>query len=188
MDASALAKRYAQETGIPLLDHLFTRVTQDRLYLFNVGIAEVFSILVRKKNAGHLSAAAFAQAFLDFGVEIVNSIALRKIIADDTLVTTGLPLVERHSINATDAILLRSALDLAVLLRIAGDNLVLMASDQRLQRAARAEGLATFDPKPSPRGPRHPDRPLTLPAPHGDMKGIAAELGLECGSGGQGEP
>ena len=55
LDASALAKRYAPEVGTPLLNHLFASVSLDRLYLFNVGMAEVLSILVRKKNAGRIS-------------------------------------------------------------------------------------------------------------------------------------
>jgi hypothetical protein len=56
LDASALAKRYAPEVGTPLINHLLTRVPLDRLYLLNVGMAEVLSLLVRKKNAGQLSA------------------------------------------------------------------------------------------------------------------------------------
>lgn len=48
---------------------------------------------------------------------------------------------------STDAILLRSALDLAVPLRAAGDDLLLISCDQRLLKAAQAEGLTTFDPE-----------------------------------------
>jgi len=62
-------------------------------------------------------------------------------------VTAALPLIETHSINATDAIILRLALNLAVRLRGAGHDLVLVASDQRLLRAAQAEALLTFDPE-----------------------------------------
>jgi hypothetical protein len=47
----------------------------------------------------------------------------------------------------TDAILLRSALDLAANLRARGDDLVLVASGGRLQRAAQAEGLIVFNPE-----------------------------------------
>ena len=38
---------------------------------------------------------------------------LHKVVAGNALVTTALPLIEVHSINATDAIILRSALNLA---------------------------------------------------------------------------
>jgi predicted nucleic acid-binding protein len=64
LDGSALAKRYVAEAGSPLLDHLFDQVTADRLVVLNFGFAEVVSILVRRKNAGSLSAATFSQALL----------------------------------------------------------------------------------------------------------------------------
>jgi hypothetical protein len=57
LDGSALAKRDVAEPGTPLLDHLFDHVAADRLFVLDVGLAEVVSILVRRKNAGTLSAA-----------------------------------------------------------------------------------------------------------------------------------
>jgi hypothetical protein len=95
-------------------------VPKDRLYLFNVGMGEVLSLLVPKKNAGRLSAGAFSQALLEFGAEIASSRIMHKIVADNAVVTTALPLIEVHSINATDAIILRLALNLATRLRAAG--------------------------------------------------------------------
>ena len=56
-------------------------------------------------------------------------------------------LIETHSLNSVDAIVLRSALDMAVELRSTGDTLALVASDQRLLRAARTEGLHIFNPE-----------------------------------------
>src|SRR5439155_16851201 len=138
--------RYAPEVGTPLINSLLTSVPQDRLSLFNVGMGEVLSLLVRKKNAGQLSAAAFSQALMEFGAEIVSSRILHKVVADNALVAAALPLIEVHSINATDGIILRLALNLATQLRAAGQDLILVASDQRLLRAAQAEGLMTFDP------------------------------------------
>ncbi len=147
LDASALAKRYAPEIGTPLLNQLMTSVPHDRLYLFNVGMGELLSLLVRKKNAGQLSSGAFSQALVDFGAEVVSSNILNKLVAGNALVTAALPLIGVHSVNATDAILLRLALDLATSLRSAGHDLVLVASDQRLLRAAHAERLVTFNPE-----------------------------------------
>ncbi len=56
-------------------------------------------------------------------------------------------LIEIHSLNSVDAIVLRSVLDIAAELRSTGDILVLVASDQRLLRVARAEGLQVFNPE-----------------------------------------
>jgi predicted nucleic acid-binding protein len=147
LDASALAKRYAPEVGTLLLNHLMTRVPPDRLYLFNVGMAEVQSLLVRKKNAGQLLAADYSQAMVEFGTEIVSSRIVHKLVASNALVAAALSLIEVHSINATDAIVLRLALNLTARMRSVGHDVVLMASDQRLLRAAQAEGLSTFDPE-----------------------------------------
>ena len=56
-------------------------------------------------------------------------------------------LIEKYSINSTDAILLQCALDRVNELRMNGDNLILVSSDKRLLRAAQSEGLLTFDPE-----------------------------------------
>ncbi|MDE0683951.1 MAG: hypothetical protein OXI63_13625 [Candidatus Poribacteria bacterium] len=56
-------------------------------------------------------------------------------------------LIETYSLNSVDAMVLRSALDVAAERRNIGDVLVLVASDQRLLRAAHAEGLQIFNPE-----------------------------------------
>lgn len=130
-----------------MVDRFFTPQATDRLLLLNVGSAEVISILVRKRNAGVLSVKIFSQALHTFQTEVLQAATVQKLVADNALVTDSLPLIITHSINATDAILLRSAIDLATILRGQGDDLVLVASDQRLLRAAQAEGLVTFNPE-----------------------------------------
>jgi predicted nucleic acid-binding protein len=78
LDASALAKRYAPEIGSSVVDHLFARLTPDRLVVFDVGMAEVISLLVRKRNSGKLSANNFSQVLIDFKSEIeLESLAHR---------------------------------------------------------------------------------------------------------------
>jgi hypothetical protein len=71
-DASALAKRYAPEIGTPLVNHLFTYVTPDRMLCLIVGVSEVISIFVRKKNARLITPEAFSQALVDFRTEIIE--------------------------------------------------------------------------------------------------------------------
>lgn len=146
-DASALAKRYAQETGTPLVNHLFSHVAPDRMMCLVVGTGEVISIFVRKKNAGHITPAAFSQALVDFRAEVIDHDAFKLASVEDTLVFASHPLIEKHSLNATDALVLRSALDAAAMLRSGGNDLVLVSSDRRLLQAARAEGLNTFNPE-----------------------------------------
>src|SRR5262249_30498323 len=145
MDASALTKRYAPEPGTPLIHYLFGQAS-DRLYLLNLGFAEVAWSLVRKKNTGRISTTLLSQALVNLWAEIIHDSSVTKVVPDNTLVSAALPLIDVHSLNATDAVMLRSALDYAGQLRSIGDDLVLVASDQRLLRAAQAEGLVIFNP------------------------------------------
>jgi predicted nucleic acid-binding protein len=147
LDGSALAKRYIAEIGTPLVDYLFDHVTADRMLVLNIGVAEVISVLVRRKNAGILSANSLLQALLWLGNEIINAPTLRKLEPTNSLVVGALVHILNHSINATDAVVLQTALRLAQDARIKGGDLVLVASDKRLIRAARAEGIETFDPE-----------------------------------------
>jgi predicted nucleic acid-binding protein len=147
LDASALAKRYVPEPGSPQVDAILDSVPTGRIVLANVAVGEVVSIFVRKRNAGLLSPADFGEAMADFESEIVHAADVSKQPVSQRLVFSSLPLIVAHSINSTDALTLRSALAVARRLRAAGDDLVLVASDHRLLRAARAEGLSTFDPE-----------------------------------------
>ncbi len=146
-DASALVKRYTPETGTPLVNDLFAHVTSDRMMCLIVGISEVISILVRKKNASLITDGAFIQALADFRAEVIDSVAFKLVSVENELVLASHPLIERHSLNATDALVLRSALDAAAMVRPAGNDIALVASDHRLLRAARTEGLHIFNPE-----------------------------------------
>ncbi len=146
-DASALVKRYLVEKGSPQIHAILDGVPHNRMHLLNVGAGEVISILVRQRNAGNLSNASFAQAFVDFETEILRAADVRKQSVSNRLAISSFSLIVAHSINSTDALVLKSALAIARKLRRAGDDLILVASDQRLLRAAQAEGLTTFDPE-----------------------------------------
>jgi predicted nucleic acid-binding protein len=147
LDASVLAKRYVAETGTPVVNYLFTQAAREDMMCLALGTVEVLSIFVRKKNANAISLAVFNQAMTDFRSEVIDAPDFTKVSLPDPLLYAAMPLVETHSINATDAVILRSALDLAAQLRADGNDLALVASDHRLLRAAQAEGLLTFDPE-----------------------------------------
>ena len=144
LDASALAKRYVPERGSALVDAILDIVSANRIHVLNIGMGEVMSILVRKRHAGIVSDADFDQAVIDFDTEIVRAADVNRMSVSNRLAISSFPLIATHSINSTDAITLKSALAIARRLRSAGDDLVLVASDQRLLRAAQAEGLVTL--------------------------------------------
>jgi Predicted nucleic acid-binding protein, contains PIN domain len=148
LDASALGKRYALEMGTALINRLFDSVAKDRLMALSISIGEMMSIIVRRHNAGFISDERFAQASAEFKTEIVDADDFRLEPVEDALIRTSLDFIEQHALNATDALVLCSALDVAGVLHGAGDNLALVASDTRLLlRAAQAEGLTTFNPE-----------------------------------------
>lgn len=149
-DASALAKRFCLETGADRVDYLFDQVKRDRLLCLMLGVAEVVSVLVRRRNGGLLSPAIFTQGMSNLKAEVLDNDDFTKLTADYDFIIAALPLIEKHSLNATDAIVLRVFLDVAALHRTGGNDLVLVASDQRLLTAANVEGLVTFDPETQP--------------------------------------
>jgi predicted nucleic acid-binding protein len=146
-DASALAKRYAPESGTPLVNYLFANVSLNKMMCLNIGTGEVISIFVRKRNAGIIPDVAFSQAMIDFRAEVIDSADFRLAAVTDALVFASHLLIERYSLNATDALILRSTLDIAVMRRQEGDDIVLLSSDHRLLSAAQREGLKTFNPE-----------------------------------------
>jgi len=149
-DASALAKHYSLETGADQVDYLFNQLTRDRLLCLMFGVAEVVSVLVRRRNGGVLSQAAFSQGLSNLKAEVLDDDDFSTLPTSNDVITAALPLIDKHSLNATDAIVLRVCLDLADLLRTEANDLVLVASDQRLLKAAQAEGLVTYDPETQP--------------------------------------
>jgi predicted nucleic acid-binding protein len=146
-DASALVKRYAPELGSDLVNYLFSCVTHKRLMCLIIGVAELFSVLVRKKNREDISVPDFSQALINLGNEVIHTTDFTTVSIEDSLVLSSLPLINKHSINSTDAVVLRSALDIAVELQAVEDDLIMIVSDQRLLRAAKSEGLIKFNPE-----------------------------------------
>ena len=110
MDASALAKRYIPEKGNELVDEILNKVPSSRIHFLNIGAGEILSVLVRRRNAGTLSIANFQQAVANFNAEIVRWAAVTRASVTTRLVATSLPLIIAHSINSTDALILKSAL------------------------------------------------------------------------------
>jgi hypothetical protein len=142
-----LVKRYAPEIGTPLVNHLFADVVLDRMVCLVIGTGEVISIFVRKKNSNLITDTAFSQALVDFRAEVIDTVGFKLVSIDDGLVAASYPFIEKYSLNATDALVLRSVMDTAALLRPAGDDVILVTSDLPLLHAAQGEGVTTFNPE-----------------------------------------
>lgn len=146
-DASALVKRYAQETGTALVNEVFRLLPPRQMMCATLGVVEIIATLVRKRNDGRLSPLLFAQVVDNFKAEVIDHPEFALASVDDTLLLSALSLLARHNLNATDAIILRSVLDLQRVVEDMGDKLILWTYDKRLVRAARSEGVAVFNPE-----------------------------------------
>lgn len=146
-DASALAKRYTTESGTALVNEAFNLLAREKMYCSTLGLLEVVSILIRKRNDGRLARPLFRQAMAAFKSEVITNVAFQKSSVDDALLLLSFDLLEQHNLNSADTIILRSALNLQQALQLTNEALVLWTSDKRLARAAAAEGLQVFDPE-----------------------------------------
>jgi predicted nucleic acid-binding protein len=147
LDASAWSKRYTSEFGKETLDALMAAATEpDRVHLTSstVSYAELIAVVVRFRNRTALDAGKFDRL-------------LKRITADEAALT-WLPLSEetfrtctnfiiKHNLNATDAALLSTLLDLRRQSKGQDVQIWLVASDKRFLRAASAEGLPCLDPE-----------------------------------------
>lgn len=166
-DASALIKRYSQETGTPLVNEMFHRLPLSRMTCSTLGILEIISILVRRRNDGRLNQALFEQAMIEFRAEVIDREGFSVTSVNDALLLSAMDLITEHNLNATDAVILRSALNLQRVLQ-EEDVLILWTSDKRLVRAAEREGITVFDPEEGTIGRLHqllgfPGEPLGGP-------------------------
>jgi len=66
---------------------------------------------------------------------------------DTAVILNSIPLISRHNINPSDALYLHQALNLQRRLEAEEHELLLVASDQHLLRAAENEGLMTLNPE-----------------------------------------
>jgi uncharacterized protein len=146
-DASALVKRYSPEDGTDLVNEIFHQLPTTQMSCGMLGVLEIIAVLVRKRNDGRLSPKLFAQAMVEINQEIIEDDSFSITSVDDTLILSALELITQHNINSTDAIILRSCLNLQQALRNQQIRLALWSCDKRLLRAAQHEGLEVFDPE-----------------------------------------
>ena len=107
-DASALAKRYTQEEGSEIVQELFVIIPLSQMVTTIWGFMETFSILLRRHNGGVIDSAVFAKAASALDNEFLSSSETFLLTIEDTVVLSGLPLMRKHNLNATDAAILQS--------------------------------------------------------------------------------
>ena len=150
-DASALAKRYAPEVGSDTVDALFEAVPSSQKVSTAVSYAEIYSILLRKRNQNAIDQAAFAKAKSSLRSELINDPDFVLLSIDDDAFYSGIAPMEKHNLNSTDAALLivfQSYIQSFALNSAA--KFLLVAADDRLVRTAKAEGILAVNPESLP--------------------------------------
>jgi len=112
-----------------------------------LGYAETYSILLRRLNDRRLNLPTFTVAALALEQEVLASPDFDLLSVDDAAIVNSLSLIRRHNLNASDAIILTLFLRYYHFHAPGRSPCVLIAADQRLLRAAAAEGLATLNPE-----------------------------------------
>lgn len=138
-DTSALVKRYVKEKGSEKIDSLL--VDADSVATSKLTYPEMLSSFYRRWRAGDFSEEWLNKMVKNFEREWENFVIVD--VQDDLFVSMK-GLIKRHYLKAADTVHLSSALWLEERIR---KDLVFVASDLNLLKAAKAEKLETVNPQ-----------------------------------------
>jgi len=145
-DASALAQRYAPEIGHQTVNALFAAASRAQMITTVLSYSETCGALVRKRNGGALDAATFSVARSALRAEVIDDADFGVLAIEFGDMLDGIDLIDRHNLNSADASILMSFMGFARSQPVT-TTFILVAADQRLLRAAQAEGLMTVNPE-----------------------------------------
>lgn len=148
-DASAIVKRYADETGSAWVIEMTKPASGNTVYVARITRVEVVSAITRRTREGTLTAAEGASGIADLNYDFLRQ--YRVVEITPPLIERAVSLVQTHGLRAYDAV------QLAALLEINGDRVTLrlpaaslISADRPLNTAASTEGLAVDDPNSHP--------------------------------------
>ncbi len=144
-DASGLIKRYLAESGSATVNAVFDDPQKHDNATTPSGYTETYAALLRKRNGGVLNRAEFKIAAASLQAEIIHSLDFGLLSISDQTILASIEMIHRHNLNSTDAAILTMLLEYSQ--TPGAVPCLLIAADQRLLRAAAAEGLATLNPE-----------------------------------------
>lgn len=149
LDTSALGKRYVNEIGSTWTRALTTPAAGHAIVTARITMAEIYSVLARRKREGSVPTAACIVAAQAFALHSVTEYQF--IEMDMTIISEARDLLDRYPLRAYDAVQLGSAIvaNHALILHKLPP-LIFVSADDRLIQAALAEGLATENPNLHP--------------------------------------
>ena len=129
------------------VDAIFADTQVKKMASTVLGYAETYSILLRKRNMGRLDTLNFNISVTALEDEILFAREFELFTIDNAAILSGIPLMKRHNINASDAAILAAYLRYSQAQPSGSPRCLLIASDPRVLRAASAEGLVTLNPE-----------------------------------------
>ena len=149
VDSSGLVKRYVQETGTAWVRRLTRQNPSTIIYIAHITTVEVTCAIARRRKGRTITAAKASSILRRFEQHIAGRYTV--IGVTPALLEQAKRLGRTHALCAYDAVQLAVALEVSRYHREKGSGPVtLISSDQALNDAATAEGLAVDDPN------RHP--------------------------------
>ena len=148
-DASALAKRFWPELGRDTVNALFSQVPRTQMVTTILSYSETYAVLARAFHRGQISQLNHTAASTALAQEVIEDVDFVVLGVEFNDILHGIELIDRYHLNSADASILQA------FLRFASQqhtpcSCVVVAADQRLLRAAKAEGLAMLNPETLP--------------------------------------
>lgn len=148
-DSSALAKRHVREVGTDWFRALAAPQTGNAITTARISQVEIYSSLNRKLRETVLTIDQYAEVIADFAAFCLTQYEFLELTS--TIIERSRFLLERHPLRAYDAVQLASALVMRETLQ--ANRLpapIFLSADDRLLKAAEAEGLAIDNPNLHP--------------------------------------
>lgn len=148
-DSSALAKRHVREIGADWFRGLADPRTGNAITTARISLVEIYSTLNRKLRETALTREQYAEVVADFDAFCLTQYEFVELTS--TIIERSRSLLERHPLRAYDAVQLASALVMRDALQ--ANRLpapIFLSADDRLLKAAEAEGLAIDNPNLHP--------------------------------------
>lgn len=144
LEPSALLKRYKSEAGSEVVDELFTGKQADEAFLTSfLTVLEVTSVAARLRRGRVITEQSYRTLLADFSHDVRETIIM--IPVTDSVLSQAVALIGRHGLRAADSVHLATAE--SVMNSAPGTQVVFLASDAQLKRAAGGLGLTLLDPE-----------------------------------------
>jgi predicted nucleic acid-binding protein len=148
-ETSALVKSYVNETGTAWVRSIIDPSVGNDIYLSRLTMVEMSSAIIRRRNAGSLSAADAARLLSEFRSDAATEFVLTDIT--ETLLSHAAGLVEQYALRAYDAVHLAAGREIhSHQAALSLQAVTFVSADQELNAAAIAEGLTVEDPNNHP--------------------------------------